>query len=206
MEALIKRGADLEEPTVAAASMGSIPIISFLLSNGAPLESGAPWTPLEEAVYWAHRDLADDLRQRGAEVRSLRVAAGLGDFERINRFLKEGQPEAGPVRFPWGTPSTDPQYVLDQALVIAAKNDQVAAVQALLKGGADVNAFPPGIHENGAALHLAAMLGHIDVVRALLDAGADPALPDPEHQSTPAGWARHGGFSDVADHLERIEN
>lgn len=206
MEALIQRGADLEEPTVAAASIGSIPITSLLLAKGASLEAGAPWTPLEESIYWAHRDLADHLRQRGAEVPSLRVAAGLGDLGGTERFLANPRQELGPVRFPWGCPSTDRQDVLDQALVIAAKNGQISTVGTLLEGGADVNAFPPGIHENGAALHMAAMFGHSEVVRILLEGGADPALPDPTHGSNAAGWAKHGGFPELAARLRGAES
>jgi ankyrin repeat protein len=40
---------------------------------------------------------------------------------------------------------------------------------------------------------LAAQNGHVDVIRALLDAGTDPTLRDALYDSTPAGWAEHEG-------------
>ena len=204
MRALVDRGADLSEPMVAAASIGSEPMASFLLAAGATIEAGAPWTPLEESVYWAHTHLSSWLRStHGAELQSLRAAAGLGEVGEMERFLRDDRPTptAGPVRFPWGERSADPQDVLDQALVIAAKNGRSAAVQRLLACGADPNAFPPGVHERGSALHVAAMCGHLEIVNALLDGGADPSRRDPEHGATPSGWAEHGGHSEIAAFL-----
>jgi hypothetical protein len=201
MRVLVDRGAELGDPMVAAASIGSEPMASFLLAAGAPVESGTPWTPLEESVYWAHTRLSSWLRStHGAEVLSLRAAAGLGDAGEMERFLRNDRPapNAGPVRFPWGQRSADPQDVLDQALVIAAKNGRSGAVQRLLACGADPNAFPPGVHERGSALHVAAMYGHLEIVNVLLDGGADPSRRDPEHRSTPSGWAQHGGHSEIA--------
>jgi Ankyrin repeats (3 copies) len=206
--ALIDRGAELEGPLVAAASIGSRPMTDLLLSAGAAVESSAPWTPLEESVYWAHSELSRILREEHeARVPSLRAAAGLGDLSEMTRFFRDGAPaeEAGPVRYPWGTPSNDPQDVLDQALVIAAKNDEGEALELLITSGAQVDALPPGIHEEGGALHLAAMLGRGEVVDLLLSAGADPKKRDSAHQATPSAWAKHGGFSRIAERLSRLE-
>lgn len=207
--ALIERGAELEEPLVAAASIGSHSMVELVLGAGAPIEACAPWTSLEESVYWAHGDLSRILRsEHGARIASLRAAAGLGDLDRMSRFLTASGPsdDAGPVRFPWGSPSADPQDVLDQALVIAAKNDQQAAVERLLDAGARPDALPPGIHEQGAALHLAAMCGLTRMVEVLLRRGASPDLRDPEHRATPSGWAEYGGHSDLSARLNALES
>jgi ankyrin repeat protein len=40
-------------------------------------------------------------------------------------------------------------------------------------------------------LHLAAAQGHVEVVRLLLEAGADPAIRDSKHDGD-AGWAENG--------------
>lgn len=200
---LVARGAELDEPLVAAASIGSVSMADTLLTAGASIEACSPWTPLEESVYWAHQDLSAELRRRGALVRSLRIAAGLNDAASTESLVggRSLVDRAGPVRFPWGTKSSNDSDVLNQALVIAAKNDAVDTLGLLIEAGADVNVFPPGIHEGGGALHLAAMLGRGAAVEILLDAGADPTLKDPEHQSTPAGWAKHGGFGALAGRL-----
>ncbi len=199
---LVARGAPLEEPLVAAASVGARDLVDCFVSSGASIEACAPWTPLEEAVYWAHRALAHYLWQEcEAAVRSLRAAAGLGSVALAASYFDEGgslRPEAGPVRFPWGERSGDPQDVLNQALVIAAKNGQVGTARLLLERGAEVNVVPPGIHERGAPLHLAALLGLEDMVALLLERGADRTLRDPEHDAMPSGWARHGGFDALA--------
>ncbi|NNF12083.1 MAG: hypothetical protein HKN72_02600 [Gemmatimonadetes bacterium] len=209
VRALIERGADLEEPLVAAASIGSRPMVELLIEAGAPIEACAPWTPLEESVYWAHEDLSRFLLlEHGARVPSLRAAAGLGALSEIEQFLSGSSPHggAGPVRFPWGSPSTDPQDVLDQALVIAAKNGRAEAARLLIEHGARPDAQPPGIHEKGGALHLAALFGRGDIVELLIAAGASPDARDPEHQATPAGWARHGGHTELADRLTLLES
>ena len=50
----------------------------------------------------------------------------------------------------------------------------------------DVDALVDG----RTALHQAAFMGDLVLIRALLDAGADPAVVDAQHGTTPAGWAQ----------------
>jgi ankyrin repeat protein len=71
----------------------------------------------------------------------------------------------------------------------AAEHGRLEAVEALLAAGVPVDAAD----EQGAtALHLAAIRGHEPVVRALLRYGPDLTIRDPEHRSTPLGWACFG--------------
>ena len=51
------------------------------------------------------------------------------------------------------------------------------------------------------ALHLAAGAGELEVVRALLDRGADPRARDPEYHATPFQWAEFLGRPAVAAYL-----
>jgi ankyrin repeat protein len=82
----------------------------------------------------------------------------------------------------------------------------------LLSQGANVNA-----HSNwgsqGSALHSAAWNGDLRMVKLLVEAGADITARDPEHNNTPAGWAKvaievtnNPDCKDVADYLARLED
>jgi ankyrin repeat protein len=130
-------------------------------------------TPLVQALFWGHREVAELL---GREPVNLRVAAGLGDLELIGDLA--GTPQAGAHRgfyrphggFPAWQPSDDPQEVLDEALVWAAKSDRVDAIRLLVELGARVDADP----YRGTALTWAAVNGRVASVRALVELGADP--------------------------------
>ncbi|HEU4999857.1 MAG TPA: ankyrin repeat domain-containing protein [Lapillicoccus sp.] len=62
------------------------------------------------------------------------------------------------------------------------------AVAAAVAAGADVDAY----EEGRTALHRAAWIGDVEMVRALLAAGADPNRLDEEHGTSPLGWAEYG--------------
>lgn len=63
-----------------------------------------------------------------------------------------------------------------------------------------VNQPPPG--ERATPLHLAIWRNEIDLVRLLLEHGADATIEDPEFHSTPLGWARHFGRAEIIELLE----
>jgi len=62
-----------------------------------------------------------------------------------------------------------------EALIGAAKQGDLASVQALLAGGADPDAYD---RVNNTALIFAAFKGHLEIARLLLEHGADPATRD----------------------------
>jgi hypothetical protein len=55
------------------------------------------------------------------------------------------------------------------------------------------------------ALHQAAAVGDLPIVRLLVEAGAALDARDPEFRGTPAVWARYFGHPAIADHLEHLE-
>jgi ankyrin repeat protein len=130
-------------------------------------------TPLVAALFWGHREVAALL---GRQPLNLRVAAGLGDLELIRQLA--GTPQAGAHRgfyrphggFPAWQPSDDPQEVLGEALVWAAKSERVDAMRLLVELGARVDADP----YRGTALTWAAANGRVQSVRTLVELGADP--------------------------------
>lgn len=142
-------------------------------------------TPLIVALFWGHRRVVDLL---GLEPRNLRVAAGLGLPEMIRELV--GSPQAGAHRafyrphggFPAWHPSAEPQEVLDEALVWAAKADRVEAIGLLAELGARIEADV----YRGTALIWAAAKGRVSAIRTLLALGADP------NQRATFGGQTHG--------------
>jgi ankyrin repeat protein len=151
-------------------------LAELLLAAGARTDlsaRGDGGTPLVVALFWGHREVVEVL---GVEPRNLRVAAGLGLLDMIRELA--GTAQAGAHRgfyrphggFPAWTASDDPQEVLDEALVWAAKSDRIEALRLLVELGARLDADP----YRGTALTWAAANGRVAAIRALLDLGADP--------------------------------
>jgi len=180
---LLERGADVNRgndygwtPLHQAGYSNNVELARLLLEHGARADlfaRGDGGTPLVMALFWGHREVVDLL---GEQPRNLRVAAGLGRVELIRDLA--GTAAAGAYRgfyrphggFPAWTPSDDPQEILDEALVWAAKRDRVEVLPVLVELGARVDADP----YRGTALTWAAVNGRTASVRALLELGADP--------------------------------
>jgi ankyrin repeat protein len=192
---LLERGADVNRGNdygwtkLHQAGYGNdVPLAQFLLDAGARTDlyaRGDGGTPLIAALFWGHREVAELL---GLEPGNLRVAAGLGRVEMIDELV--GTPAAGAHRgfyrphggFPAWTPSDDPQEVLDEALVWAAKADRVEAIDRLVELGARVEADP----YRGTPLTWAATNGRVAAIRRLVELGADV------NQPTTFGGPTHG--------------
>jgi ankyrin repeat protein len=147
----------------------------LLLDAGARTDlyaRGDGGTPLIAALFWGHREVAELL---GLEPGNLRVAAGLGRVDMIDELV--GTPAAGAHRgfyrphggFPAWKPSDDPQEILDEALVWAAKADRVKAIERLVERGARIEADP----YRGTPLAWAATNGRVAAVGRLVELGAD---------------------------------
>lgn len=103
---LIEAGAVLNEPFVACASMNNRAVAEVLLESGAAIDGTGGWLPIEEALYWNSQDVLALLLERGAKVQNLRIAAGLGRPDLIERYFNDDgslKPEAGKINWPWVT-------------------------------------------------------------------------------------------------------
>jgi ankyrin repeat protein len=226
---LMDAGAPLDEPFVAAASINNAPVAELLLEHGAAIDGTGGWSPIEEALYWNSRDTLALLLERGARVRNLRIAAGLGRTDLIAEFFdRDGalKPEAGRIDWPFGsldaiecssldqsvrreladrvrTWSQDRQGIIDNAFVYACMHGHVDAAELLLAKGASINAIPGGFDFAGTGLHYAALNGHRAMVEFLLQRGADSNIKDTKVGSDAAGWAAHTGRTEIVELLQR---
>ena len=155
IELLLERGADPNRGNdygwtkLHQAGYSNRPeLAQLMLDAGGRLDlsaRGDGGTPLIAALFWGHREVVPLL---GLEPGNLRVAAGLGLPELIDELA--GTPRAGAHRafyrphggFPAWEPTDDPQEVLDEALVWAAKADRVTVLPQLVGLGARVEADP----------------------------------------------------------------
>ncbi len=190
IEALLAAGSDVNQgnnrgwtPLHQAAYANRPEIAALLIEKGAALDveaHGAGGTPLVVALFWGHREVADLLGHDFVAPNNLRVAAGLGLPKLVDAcFRPDGTltPEACAARgfyrphsgFPDWKPSTDPQEVLDEALVWACKSNRLAVLDRLIKAGSRPNADP----YRGTPLVWAAVCNRQETVAWLLDHGAD---------------------------------
>jgi ankyrin repeat protein len=76
----------------------------------------------------------------------------------------------------------------------------------LVELGLDINGMVPGTGLDRAVLHNAAGWGGLEMVRFLLELGADPHLRDPTFHAAPIGWAQHGQQRAVVEYLMPFAN
>ena len=226
-EVLIDAGAELNEPLVAAGSIDNRPLAELLLDRGAAIDGTGGWTVLEEALYWSSQNVIPMLLERGAKIQNIRTAAALGRTGLIEGYFNSDgslKPEAGRIDWPFGNLemiaasnhppkgkqtlsdrinewSQDQQGIVNNAFVYACMHGHIDAAKLLLDKGAEINAIPGGFDFAGTGLHYAALNGHRPMVQFLLDHGADLNIKDTKVHSTPAGWAEHGGHTDLLDLL-----
>lgn len=195
MRWLLEHGADPNVPSYdhretplhrIAESGHRVAVAEMLLAHGAdprrPRADGR--TPYELAMRSGNGATAELLRSRGGAVESLRPvdeflhASATGD-EATARRLLAANPELREEVF--GTEHA--------AIVRAIENGNANVVRLLATLGLDLGLEGPW---GGTALHHAAWRGRVDLVRALLAAGAPVNARDKTYGSSPIAWAAHG--------------
>jgi ankyrin repeat protein len=225
---LVDAGAEMNEPLIAAGSGNNPAVGELLLDRGAAIDGTGGWSPLEEALYWNSQGMIALLLKRGAKVQNLRIAAGLGRVDLIEKYFNPVgslKPEAGKIDWPWrdiksiaasnhpdagkqkladrvNAWSQDRQGIINNAFVYACMHGHIDAAKLLLEKGAEINVIPGGFDYAGTGLHYAALNGHMAMVEFLLQHGADRNVKDTKVKATAAGWAEHGGHLELRDLLQ----
>lgn len=190
IQALLTAGSDVNDandrgwtPLHQAAYTNKPEIADILLAKGAAVDAeahGAGGTPLIAALFWGHREVADVLARHGVVPTNLRAAAGVGVPQLVEACFRGERglsPQAGAARgfyrphsgFPDWQPSSEPQEILDEALVWACKSNRVSVLERLVRAGAQVDADP----YRGTPLIWAAACNRTEAATWLLDQGAN---------------------------------
>ncbi len=198
---LLAAGADVHAETEnghtalhISAYRGSVDVVKLLLAAGADVnadDAEDDYTPLLLASIAGHAEIAKLLLEAGADVEAeldkdgqtpLWLAALNNHADTIRVLMKAGADSTRACTWYNSTP-----------LMVAARAAKAEAVKALLECGADVNLLTPKPHRQGkpmmTALGEACYWGaggagqqHVEIVRLLLAAGANPVMP-PESTS-----------------------
>jgi len=168
-----------------------VPLVHTLIDHGASLEARGTgnWTsPLMTAIVFGMHEAAEALVSRGAKIDNVAAAAGLGSLEDVVRLL----------------PSSDDES-RQKALSFAAQLGHTEVVRMLLDAGEDPSRYNlPGTHAHSTPLHQAALGGHLDTVRLLVQRGARLDIEDKIYKGTPLGWAEYCNQPAVADYLRSV--
>ena len=199
---MLKEGADPnvrdEEgrtPLHHAVKDNRLDIVKLLVESGADVNAPDNYglTPLHYAVHCGYEKLVDFLLRHGADPN----AKDIGGNTPLHISAFEGHPATIILPLELGSRSEEPETYMRIAKL-------------LIKSGADVN-----MKNNGGRtpLHAAVLQNRIDIVRLLLESGADPnarcrnlylAPPDggelallPASEVTPLHMAANGGYEDL---------
>ena len=159
-------------------------LIALLCRYGAKAGSA-----LGAAVAHGEFEAVQSLLDNGAKL-DLASSAALGREEAFRRMLPKSGPRARHL-----------------ALAMAAQFGSTNCLKMLLLAGEDPNRFnPKGAHSHSTPLHQAAYGGHLEVARALVEAGASTTQKDVLFGGTPLDWAEHGERAEVSDFLRAHSN
>jgi hypothetical protein len=139
------------------------------------------------------------------------MAAALvhGEFEAVNALIARGARVDLPVAAATGrieeARRTAPSASADDrhlAFALSAQFGHVAIVKLLLDLGEDPNRFnPQGAHSHSTPMHQAALAGHGNTIRLLVEHGARTDIKDILWDGTPADWADYAGHPEIAVYL-----
>ena len=146
-------------------------------------------SPLLLAIYHQKADIAKALADAAGSI-DIFEAAALGRVDRIKQLLREN-PALASSYSPDGFP----------VVGLASFFGHLDAARTLIAAGANIHAAATNSLKV-QAIHAAVASRNIDIVRAVLEAGADPSLKNDEGK-TAISLAREKGHAEFANWLEK---
>lgn len=211
VELLLTAGADVHtlDPRMGATALhkaaqsGNADVAALLLAHGAFIDLQSPsigHTALMDAVLHKHAQVVCLLLERGART-TPRGHSGLNALELAREDGLDAI--AGLIV---AREARDGARARDQALMAAVKQGDLGAVERLIASGHPLDQRAPamgGPDEDCTPLGMAARRGHAQIVRRLLDAGADARLICGPMKATAVHEAAYFGHADAVRVLTR---
>ena len=192
----------LVDQLIWAVAQGRTDRAALLLRHGVDPNhtgSGHPTHEDRTAYQWA-------LHTGSTDVAALLIAAGArapeSGLDEVDRFLASAL--SGDTR---AVRQADPAV---RAAAIQRRPGAVEQAVDMRRPGAVRLLVEAGfsVHGDGRVtpLHQAAYSGDLEMVRVLVDLGADPVREDPEFGSTPLGWAEHAHAETVVNYFRSLSS
>lgn len=205
VELLLTAGADVHtlDPRMGATALhkgaqsGNPDVAALLLAHGAFIDQQSPsigHTALMDAVLHKHEAVVRLLLARGART-TPRGHAGQNALELAREDGLDAI--AGLIA---ARDALDAARIGGQVLMAAVKEGDLAELARLIAAGHPLDERTPvvgGPDDDCTPLGMAARMGHVQIVRALLDAGADARLVNGPMKATAGHEAAYFGHADV---------
>jgi hypothetical protein len=202
VDVLIGQAANLDLPLAWAAFFNRLEYVRLLLEAGAdPGTRARGATPLELAIYNDNTRVVDLLAEHGIAPPALWTYAACGRLDLVRGcFDADGRlrPDAASSRphpadlltgMPPRIPATDdPAEITAEAFVHACQHGRTEVVGWFLDHGVSPDVAP---YLGRTGLHWAIQnKGQVEVIRLLLERGADPSIHDELFDADAEGWLR----------------